>query len=140
MKELNTVNVIEMDGDTVLGLASYQDNEEGNRLAEIRFHDLAMANIKNLVEEDVESYIEDGMAESGTYKLLLVHSTEGENTNLKDLVHHQVDVTRKADDQFNNDFTGMAIGIRHGMLQVRDADDDVWDVEADQVCLSKEWR
>ena len=136
MKELNTVNVIEMDGDTVLGLASYQDNEEGNRLAEIRFHDLAMANIKNLVEEDVESYIEDGMAESGTYKLLLVHSTEGEKADLIEFVHHRVDVTRKADDQFNNDFTGTAIGIRHGMLQVRDADDDVWEVEADQCAIA----
>jgi hypothetical protein len=76
MKELNTVNVVEMNGDSVLSLVAFQDNEEGNRLAEIRFHDLAMENIKNLVEEDVESYIEDGFVESGTFKLLLVHSTE----------------------------------------------------------------
>jgi hypothetical protein len=47
-----------------------------------------------------------------------------------------VDVTRKEGDGFANDFTGFAIGVRNGNVQVRDAEDDVWEVDFDQVKLS----
>ena len=39
MKELSTVNVIQMSSGVVDEIKSWQDDEEGNRQAEIYFHD-----------------------------------------------------------------------------------------------------
>lgn len=75
MKELDTINVIEVDGGVVLSMFSYEDNEEGNRLAEIKFYDMVVENFKNIVKEDIKSYIEDGSCWKGNYGILLVHST-----------------------------------------------------------------
>jgi len=58
-------------------------------------------------------------------------------TRLLALVGNEVDVVRKPDDLFNHDFTGFASGIRNGNLQVRDADGNVWEVDADQCSISE---
>lgn len=44
-----------------------------------------------------------------------------------------VTVTPRKDDPFLHEFSGHVIGVRNGFLQVRDADDDVWEVEVSQV-------
>ena len=74
-KLLNTVNVIEMNGDYVIGMASYKDDAEGNALAEGRFKALCAENAGE-VALDMESCLEIGVCEVGPWKILLVHSTE----------------------------------------------------------------
>ena len=56
---------------------------------------------------------------------------------LEDLIGQPVDVTRKDGDDFNHDFFGIVDGIRNGNVQVRDADDDVWEVDPDQVAIAE---
>ncbi len=51
----------------------------------------------------------------------------------EDFVDEQVVVTPNKDDEFLNEFVGTVIGVRHGFLQVRDQDNDVWEVEVSQV-------
>lgn len=77
MKELSTVNVIQTSSGVVDEIKSWQDDEEGNRQAEIYFHDAMMMNVKNIVEEDIEVALENGYAESvsGLYSIFLVHSS-----------------------------------------------------------------
>lgn len=64
--KISTVNVIELVNDNVTILKSFRDTKQGNRTAEILFHDIAMENVKNLVEEDIENALEEGLLESGT--------------------------------------------------------------------------
>ena len=47
-------------------------------------------------------------------------------------VGETVNVEARQNDLFMNDFQGYCIGVRNGFLQVRDADDDVWEVETTQ--------
>lgn len=42
------------------------------------------------------------------------------------------EVTPRADDDFSHEFSGECIGVRNGFLQVRDQDDDVFEVEMGQ--------
>ena len=76
MKALNTVNVIEMNVESsstsVLGLAAFPDDPEGNAAAEVRFTRLALDNGAKVA--NVDSHLEDGYFETGTYWLGLVHS------------------------------------------------------------------
>ena len=79
---INTVNVIELDEGTVQGMASYKDDKPGNKAAEARFRKICKECItvgrlnKAPSDEDIDTMIEEGTAENGTYSLLLVHSTE----------------------------------------------------------------
>jgi hypothetical protein len=41
-------------------------------------------------------------------------------------------VTPLEDDVFSHEFDGMCIGVRRGFLQMRDQDDEVYDVEVRQ--------
>lgn len=41
-------------------------------------------------------------------------------------------VTPRDDDMFMHEFEGVCIGVRNGFLQVRDADDDVYEIEMTQ--------
>jgi len=72
MAKINTVNVIEMVDDDLLGITSFTDDEDGNKEAEARFHQCAIEH--GCSDEDVESFIEDGYFEQGTYQLFLTHS------------------------------------------------------------------
>lgn len=51
---------------------------------------------------------------------------------LEDYIDETVDVDAKYEDDFS-DFRGTVIGVRNGHLQVRDAEDDVFEVDEDQV-------
>lgn len=75
--KLNTVNVIEIRGGEfdIQSVASYQDDKEGNALAEARFKDLITENHK-VSKSEIESSLENGYFEEGEWKVLLVHSTE----------------------------------------------------------------
>ena len=77
MKELSTVNVLQMYCGAVDEIKSWQDDEEGNRQAEIYFHDTMIENIHNTSEEEVEVALENGHAESpsGLYSIFLIHSS-----------------------------------------------------------------
>jgi len=41
-------------------------------------------------------------------------------------------VVPRDDDPFLHEFDGLCIGVRHGFLQVRDMDDEVYEVEVAQ--------
>ena len=47
-------------------------------------------------------------------------------------------VEPRDEDDFTNEFDGMCIGVRNGFLQVRDADDDVFEIEVSQFTPNKE--
>ncbi len=53
-------------------------------------------------------------------------------------VGEDVDVVARPDDLFLNDFRGHCIGVRNGFLKVRDADDDVWEVETSQCTIARD--
>lgn len=49
----------------------------------------------------------------------------------------EVNVIRKQDDVFQNDFTGTVVGFRADQyVQVRDQDDNTWDCDPDQLELT----
>ena len=79
MPTLSTVNVIEFADEEILGLTAFPDTEEGNRNAEIRFHDIIKRNWDEELEEVIEAAIEDGIYENGnkngTFKVNLTHSS-----------------------------------------------------------------
>ena len=47
-------------------------------------------------------------------------------------------VTPNDDDPFNHEFEGYCFRVRKGLLQVRDQDNDVWEVEVSQFTPSIE--
>ena len=53
----------------------------------------------------------------------------------EEFVGCRVIVTPREDDPFTQEFEGFVIGVRNGFLQVRDADDDVFEVETSQVVV-----
>jgi len=70
--KVDTVNVIEYADDTILGVTSFSEDDEGNKEAEAHFSKIAKEH--GATEEDVDSFIEDGYHEQGTYQLFLCHS------------------------------------------------------------------
>jgi hypothetical protein len=73
MKMLNTVNVIEKRDETTISLRAFPETEEGNKAAEKIFAEILDENETTV--ENIDSYVEDGYWESGTYQLFLVHSS-----------------------------------------------------------------
>lgn len=75
--KLNTVNVIEMRGDAVVSMASFEDSKEGNLLAESRFTGMMVGACDfKQSKQAVARALEDGIFELGEWKILIVHSTE----------------------------------------------------------------
>jgi len=72
MAKIDTVNVIEYADDDLIGINSYAEGEEGNRSAESRFRQCATEH--GCIEIDLDSFVEDGYYEQGTYQLFLSHS------------------------------------------------------------------
>ena len=69
----NTVNVLEVINGTLSQLIAYDDEGEGNRLAEIRFTRLAREN--GALGTEIEDYIIDGYFSAGLgYELYIIHS------------------------------------------------------------------
>jgi hypothetical protein len=73
-EKVATINVIEYCGDSLLGITSFNDNEVGNREAEIFFHRFVKDNFPETLEEEIEACIEDGYFEQGDYQIFLSHS------------------------------------------------------------------
>lgn len=73
--KLNTVNVIEFRGGEfdIQSLTSYQDDKEGNALAEERFKELISENHK-VSKADIETALENGYFEEGEWKVIITHS------------------------------------------------------------------
>ena len=70
---IDTVNVIRLSDGQVTDMFSWPESPEGNKAAEKKFSELAVA--LGCPQNDVESYIEDGYFWSKThYGLMLVHS------------------------------------------------------------------
>lgn len=82
-RKLSTVNVIEMSDSTVLQMASWADNEAGNKAAEKLFVELLKTH-EDADDETIEAYLEEGTYEFGHLKLLLVHSTEEDEEKEED--------------------------------------------------------
>jgi len=71
--KLNTVSVIEEVSNSILKLASFKDDDEGNKEAEKLFWECALENGAKKHTKAV--LLEDGYFVVGTYKLFLTHST-----------------------------------------------------------------
>lgn len=71
---MQTVNVIVLKDDTNIAVHAFEDSPEGNGLAEAKFAEIAKAH--DATDADVESFLEDGYHEQGTYQLFLVHSED----------------------------------------------------------------
>ena len=73
---MQTVNVIALSNDTEIAVFSFEDEgdgkQAGNEAAEAKFIEIAKAH--GATDEDMDSFIEDGYHEQGTYQLFLVHS------------------------------------------------------------------
>lgn len=72
---LNTVNVIVMDNLNldITSLNAFEDNKEGNTLAEELFTKLCRMNTKFTFEE-INDMIDDGISEYGNWKAVIWHS------------------------------------------------------------------
>lgn len=79
MKKIKISTVNELVNDNVTILKSFRDTKQGNRTAEILFHDIAMENVK----EDIENALEEGLLESGTghknWKLMIAYAIARES-------------------------------------------------------------
>ena len=71
---LNTVNVIEMRDDVVVGMQSFQDDAEGVKEAEDVF--IVVVAEAGAILRNIRSHLDDGFYESGDYKVILAHSTK----------------------------------------------------------------
>jgi len=75
--KLSTVNVIEMADDSIIiGITSFSDNEEGNKEAEALFSSVVKENGDDVTAEEMETFLEDGYFEAGSYQAFISHSTE----------------------------------------------------------------
>lgn len=74
---LSTVNVIEMVADEgVISMASYNDDQAGNELAEKRFVQLMVEHDEHVRDWGVDDYIDAGHYTQDDYAIFLIHSTE----------------------------------------------------------------
>lgn len=54
-------------------------------------------------------------------------------TNIDKIMGKTVTVTPNTNDIFTHEFVGTVIGLRNGAVQVRDQDDEVFEVEFSQI-------
>jgi hypothetical protein len=74
MAEVQTVNIVQMDKDYLLGVRSFEDNPSGNEQAEAVFSECAQK--KGCLAEEVSGMIADGgYYETKEYQLFLTHSS-----------------------------------------------------------------
>jgi len=77
MAKLRTVNVIEYADDTVIRVSSFSEDAEGNAEAEAVFKACVKENGDNVTDEELSSFVEDGMYEQGSYQAFLAHDYIG---------------------------------------------------------------
>lgn len=78
---LNTVNVIDFSNlaeCSITALNSYSDDAEGNKQAEAVFAEWVRTakGDEQVTDEDMESYLEDGICEIGEGAIVITHSTQ----------------------------------------------------------------
>lgn len=69
--KLNTVNIIEYNDDTVLGIHSFSDDPEGNTQAEEHFSKILKE--QEVSQEDIDFSLEEDYYEQGEYQLFITH-------------------------------------------------------------------
>jgi len=70
--KLNTVNVVELVESDIIGIASFPNDANGNRNAEIYFHDVIKDNYKDELDEVVEDAIKESRYAKDTYEVITV--------------------------------------------------------------------
>ena len=71
--KVDTVNVIEYAEDDLVGIVSFDETPEGNKEAEAHFKAILEEN--EVPAEDIDSFIEDGYWEQGSYQIFISHSS-----------------------------------------------------------------
>lgn len=69
--KLNTINVIEYVNDAVVGIQSFSNDEAGVREAEICFYDVVKENGDNLLDEEIEEFVDEMYFEQSDYQVFL---------------------------------------------------------------------
>ena len=72
VKMIKTVNVIEYGEDDLIGITSFEETPEGNVEAEAHFKTILEE--QDVPADDIDSFVEDGYWEQGTYQIFLSHS------------------------------------------------------------------
>ena len=70
--KVDTVNVIEYAEDDLQGIVSFDETPEGNKEAEAHFKSILEEN--KVDAEDIDSFVEDGYWEQGSYQIFISHS------------------------------------------------------------------
>jgi hypothetical protein len=73
--KLNTINVIEYANDDILGVHSFSNNTEGERDAKICLYDIIKENGDNLLDEEIEGFVDEMYFEQGDYQVFLARSS-----------------------------------------------------------------
>ena len=70
---INAVSVVEFVSGSLVSIRTFADDESGNKSADALFTQLCFENGAD--QNDIESYIENGSFENGSYYVALAHST-----------------------------------------------------------------
>jgi len=71
--QIQAVAVVEMSGETFLGMVAFDDTDEGNREAEAAF--AARAKDNGFSDEEIHEGIHEGVLEDGNgYKIAIIHA------------------------------------------------------------------
>lgn len=81
--KLNTINVIEYVNDAVIGIQSFSNDEAGIREAEICFYDVVKENGDNLLDEEIEGFVDEMYFEQSDYQVFLTPSTPHDATEVE---------------------------------------------------------
>ena len=73
--KIKTVNVIEYVDDSIIGLTSFNDDQEGNQEAEAHYKIIVKEHDPEVTDEEMEVFLEDGYYESGEYQAFISHSS-----------------------------------------------------------------
>ena len=73
--QISSVNIVTYVNDSVQGVTSFKDNEEGNKEAERLFTNLIKENYSETTEEDIEASIDNGYFEEDNWQVFIVHSS-----------------------------------------------------------------
>lgn len=74
MAKIDTVNIVEMAGDDLIGVTSHDESKEGNQQAEELFRNILTEHLNGPDAKDIDSFVEDGYWGQGTYQVFLTHS------------------------------------------------------------------
>lgn len=70
--KLETVNVVEIASDSLVGVQSFSKDEAGIKEAEDTFKSVITENGDNVTDEEMTGFVTDGYFEQGDYQLFLV--------------------------------------------------------------------